>query len=486
MRALASTAAVLGLSAVVLAQGGGWRAKPDLVARLAAQRPGINYDEARVPAYTLPDLLTSGTRSIKKPAQWTARRDEILELFRDNVYGRSPGRPEHLAFSVIEENPRAMDGAATLRRVGIVSRQPVVEVARGTETREAPGDPGARRENTGSIRPTSHAERRDASPVATNGEDEVRSHRADDARKRVVKCRGISTTGCQAGRTHQFELTLFLPNRPGPAAVFLLINNRPASNTDPTRQEKSGFWPAEQLIARGYGIAAIQYGQLAPDDKDTFRNGVIGLFDGSATGQPPYTWGALAAWGWGASRVMDYLGREPRVDASRVALVGHSRGGKAALWAGAEDPRFAMVVSNESGEGGAALSRRSYGETVERINTAFPHWFTATYQAFNGREAALPVDQHMLLASIAPRALYVASADEDLWADPRGEFLSLAASSPAFGLFGDAAIAPDAMPPLDTPLVVGRRGYHVRAGGHDLTPYDWDRFADFADRVWRQ
>jgi hypothetical protein len=410
VRALAPIATLLGLSAVVLAQGGGWRAKPDLVARLSAQRPDTNYDEARVPPYTLPDPLTSGTRAVKARAHWPARRDEILELFRDNVYGRSPGRPEHLAFEVIEENPRAMDGAATLRRVGIVS--------------------------------------------------------------------------LHAGRTHRFELTLFLPNRPGPAAVFLLINNRPASNTDPTRQEKSGFWPAEQLIARGYGIAAIQYGQLAPDDKDTFRNGVIGLFDGGAAGKPPYTWGALAAWGWGASRVMDYLVRETRVDGARVALVGHSRGGKAALWAGAEDPRFAIVVSNESGEGGAALSRRSYGETVERINTAFPHWFTATYKTFNGREAALPIDQHLLLASIAPRALYVASADEDLWADPRGEFLSLAASSPAFGLFGDAAIAPDAMPPLDTPLVVGRRGYHVRTGIHDLTPYDWDRFADFADRVW--
>jgi hypothetical protein len=413
MRALASVAGVLGLSAIVLAQGGGWRARPELAARLATQRPDTNYDEARVKPFTLPDLLASSTGPIETPAQWATRREAILELFRDNVYGRSPGPPQQLAFNVTEENPRALAGAATLRRVAIVSQQ--------------------------------------------------------------------------AGRTHQFELTLFLPNRPGPAPVFLLINNRPASNTDPTRQETSGFWPAEQLIGRGYGIAAIQYGQLAPDDKDTFRNGVIALFDGAAgAAKPAHTWGALAAWGWGASRVMDYLAREPRVDAARVALVGHSRGGKAALWAGAEDPRFTLVVSNESGEGGAALSRRWYGETVERINTAFPHWFTATYKTFNGREAALPVDQHMLLAAIAPRALYVASADEDLWADPRGEFLSLAASSPAFALFGDAPIAADAMPPLDTPLVIGRRGYHVRTGGHDLTPYDWSRFADFADRVWKK
>ena len=299
--------------------------------------------------------------------------------------------------------------------------------------------------------------------------------------------RRIRIVSRQAQRSHQFELTLFLPNTPGRAPVFLFINNRPASLTDPSRAEKSGFWPAEQLVARGYGIAAFHYGQLAPDDKDTFRDGAIALFDAPGTGKPPaHTWGAIAAWAWGATRAMDYFVTDTRVDAARVAIVGHSRGGKAALWAGAEDQRFAMVVSNESGEGGAALSRRVYGETVARINTAFPHWFTAAYKTFNGREAALPVDQHMLLALAAPRALYVASADQDLWADPRGEFLSLAASSPVFALWGEPPIGPNAMPALDTPLVAGRRGYHVRTGGHDLTPYDWDRFADFADRVWKK
>jgi hypothetical protein len=415
VRSRLQVVAALGLPAVLLAQGGGWRAKPELVTRLAAQRPDTNYEESRVAPYTLPELMVSsdGKGAITTPAQWTPRREAILELFRDTVYGRSPGPPEHLAFTTIEENPRAMDGAATLRRVAIVSRQ--------------------------------------------------------------------------GQRSHRFELTLFLPNRPGRVPVFLLINNRAASITDPTRREKSGFWPAEQLVARGYGIAAIQYGDLAPDDKDTFRNGIMALFDDASAAKPArYTWGALAAWGWGASRAMDYFVTDARVDAGHVALVGHSRGGKAALWAGAEDQRFSLVVSNESGEGGAALSRRVYGETVERINRAFPHWFTATYQTYNTRVAALPIDQHMLLASIAPRALYVASADEDLWADPRGEFLSLVASSPAFALWGEPPVDADAMPPLDTPLVRGRRGYHVRTGGHDLTPYDWDRFADFADRVWKK
>lgn len=394
-------------------QSTGWQAKPEVVARAAKQQAGFNYEEARVPAYTLPDVLKGKTRQVSTQSQWRERRAEILALFRDTVYGRSPGRPQHLDSKVTEDNPQAMDGKATLRRVTIASRQ--------------------------------------------------------------------------GARSHQFELILFLPNaRKDRAPVFLFINNRGIANTDPTRAEKSGFWPAEQLVGRGYGIAAIQYNQLAPDNKDTYRDGVITLFeDGAGTPRGEFTWMAIAAWAWGASRAMDYLATDARVDASHVAIVGHSRGGKAALWAGAEDERFAMVVSNESGEGGAALSRRMFGETVERINTSFPHWFTSTYKTFNNREAELPLDQHMLLALAAPRALYVASADEDLWSDPRGEFLSLAASSPAFALWGDAAIRPDQMPPLETPLVVGRRGYHIRTGPHNLTPYDWDRFADFADRVWK-
>ena len=410
--AMALSVAVAG--AIAAAQTSGWQARPDAVAHAAQQQPGFNYDESRVGAYTLPDPLRDHGATITTPAAWRARRSEILDLFRANVYGRSPGRPAHLDFRVLEENTTAMAGAATLRRIAIVSRE--------------------------------------------------------------------------GSRSHQFELTLFLPNAAhGPAPVFLLINNRAPSNTDPTRKEKSGFWPAERMIARGYGIAAFHYAELAPDNAETYRNGIIGFFDQTSGGAAsPYTWRALAAWAWGASRAMDYFQTDARVDAAHVAVLGHSRGGKAALWAGAEDERFAMVISNESGEGGAALSRRNFGETTARINTTFPHWFTQAYQRFNGRAADLPVDQHMLLSLVAPRALYVASADEDLWSDPRGEFLSLAASSPVFALWGDPPIGADEMPPLDTPLVRGRRGYHIRTGSHNLTPYDWDRFADFADRVWKR
>ena len=294
----------------------------------------------------------------------------------------------------------------------------------------------------------------------------------------------INFTGKSDGLS--MKVVLFVPNDvPKPVPTFLLICNRGPENIDPTRKIKMPFWPAEKIVARGYGIAAFHNAEVDPDKYDEFKDGVHGLFDKPGK-RPADAWATLAAWAWGASRAMDYFETDDSVDHEHVAVVGHSRGGKTALWAGAEDERFAMVVSNNSGCGGAALSRRCYGETVAQINRSFPHWFCTNFDKYNDNEAELPVDQHMLMALAAPRLLCVASSDEDLWADPRGEFLSTVGAGPIYQLFGLEGLGTNQMPPLDQPVQKGRISYHVRTGGHGLTEYDWEQYMNFADKHWRK
>lgn len=289
-----------------------------------------------------------------------------------------------------------------------------------------------------------------------------------------------------AGRKHTFEIVMLVPNdAPAPCPAFMLINFRAKDRLDPHAAWRTDFWPAEQGIERGYAMIAIEAKALSiDDDPAVYRDGIINLFEGGRDPRPGDAFGTLAAWAWGASRAMDYLETDPAIDEKRVAIIGHSRGGKAALWTGATDERFAMVISNNSGCGGAAISRRRFGETVSRINAMFPGWFCGNFKRYNHREDELPFDQHMLVALIAPRFVYVASADDDLWADPRGEYLGLAHASPVYALFGHEPVEAGNMPPLDQPITAGPRGYHVRSGPHGLTAVAWGHYMNAADELW--
>lgn len=294
----------------------------------------------------------------------------------------------------------------------------------------------------------------------------------------------VDVTITRADKSLVIHLLLFTPNdAKKPVATFLLINNRGKENIDPTRAVKSEFWPVEEVIARGYGIAAFYNADVDEDKFDEFQGGIHGLLDERP--RPDDAWGTIAAWAWGASRCLDYLLTDQDVDGEKVAVLGHSRGGKTALWAGAEDTRFGMTISNESGCTGAALARRRYGETVAVINRAFPHWFNTNYKRYNDREDDLPVDSHMLMALTAPRPLYVASAGEDIWADPRGSYLALHHAAKVWDLFKFPSYLPEAMPPVNKQVISGKVGYHVRDGGHNMLLEDWNRFMAFADAVWK-
>ena len=281
------------------------------------------------------------------------------------------------------------------------------------------------------------------------------------------------------------QVFLFLPlAAKKPVPVFLLINHRGKENTDTSRTIKSEFWPVESVIEHGYAIAAFHVSDVANDHKDTYNQGVLRLYPEQT--HMPNGMKTIGAWAWGAMRVMDYFEKDKDIDASKVAVLGHSRGGKAALWAGAQDKRFSIVISNDSGEGGAALSQHLVGETIKDINTNFPHWFCDNYKKFNDNIHSLPMDQHMLLALIAPRLVYVASASEDKWADPVGEFLSMKYAEPVFKLFSLAPLPAQQQPPVNTPVKSRNMGYHLRKGIHNLVLYDWERFMDFASQSFKK
>jgi hypothetical protein len=311
-------------------------------------------------------------------------------------------------------------------------------------------------------------------PNPTTQTFQVTSTDFSAATRKIVK---VTVAGSQG--TGSFNVTLFVPKAVGkPKGTFLLIDHRSAVGGDPS--QSSGYAPVSTILKAGYAFASFKVSDVAPDDNHTYRSKMINLFYPAAKELPDNAGRAISAWAWGASRAMDYLQTDPDIDPTRVAVIGHSRGAKAALWAGAQDTRFAAVISNDSGSTGAKLARRGDGgvgaETVASINHSFPYWFPPTYKAYNDSVSSLPVDQHELLALIAPRRVVVGSAASDANSDPEGEFLAYVAAAPVYEIYGlgNTGLPTSTWPPKTDQAFRGpAMSYHRRSGAHDLTAADW-------------
>jgi hypothetical protein len=404
----------------------------------AAQNPpDANYDEAKVGTFKLPDpLVGADGKPVASTSAWRRqRRGEILELFRSHVYGRSPARPRKLRFVMGAVDRKALGGKATRKEITI-----------------------------------------HFSEQADGPHMDLLLYVPNDAKKPVPAFLGLNFKGNHSVSTEPGITLSKAWMRPGDGVV----GNHA---TEATRGAEASRWQVETVVGRGYALATAYYGDIEPDHPEGWKTGVRSLFAKSP--RPSDDWGAIGAWAWGLSRALDYLETDHDVDAKHVAVLGHSRLGKTALWAGVQDDRFAIVISNDSGEGGAALARRNFGETVKRITASFPHWFAPAYSKYADDPSKLPVDQHELIALVAPRPVYVASALDDKWADPHGEFLSAKNAEPVYKLFGLEGLGADDMPPVDHPI--GKTiGYHIRTGKHDVTAYDWAQYLDFADRHLRR
>ena len=408
-----------------------------LFIEISAQEILFNREEAKVPAYILPDPLkkVDGKR-VTDPQQWSHQRPALLKLFADNVYGRMPGKPGNLQFKIIDVDSFALGGTAIRKQVTILFT--------GTTAMAGPSM-------------------------------DVLIYLPKSAKGPVPFCIGLNFYGNQTVH-HDKGIRLSTQWAMNDEKKGI-INNRA---TEASRGKDASKWVVEEIINRGYGLATAYYGDLEPDHTEGWKTGIRTTLK-TALSIHENEWGAIGAWAWGLSRMMDYLETDAAADAKKVVITGHSRLGKACLWAAATDERFAIVVSNNSGEGGAALSKRWFGETIERINTSFPHWFAPAYKQYNKQPERLPVDQHQLLALMAPRPLYVASASDDWWADPKGEFLSAKNAEPVYALFGKKGMGVTDMPPVDHPVGETIR-YHIRTGKHDFTLYDWQQYLDFSDK----
>ena len=400
---------------------------------------GFNYDESKVPEYTLPELLKSQSgQLISTSDDWNnIRRPEILKLFEDHVFGKSPGKPENMTFKVIKSLPSALGGIARLKEVRIHFFEGKEKIFLDLLI---------------------------ILPKETEGKVPVFLMCNFGGNHRIHPSKEISLTAS------------WVQKRRG--------GDDKGKATEASRGTRQSTYSIEEILKNGYGLATYHYADIDPD-RNNFRDGIHPHYYKEGQKQPAeQEWGAIAAWSWGLSRALDYMETDKDIDSTKVSVLGHSRLGKTALWAGATDKRFAIIISNNSGCGGAAVSRRRFGETVARINKSFPHWFNDNFNKYSNNEDDMPVDQHMLIALSAPRPVYVASATLDKWADPKGEFLSAKHSQEVYKLFGYESLLTE-WPKADSP-VMGRVGYHLRTGKHAVTHYDWVQYIKFADMHFKK
>ena len=379
----------------------------------------FNYDESKVPDYKLIDPGSDITES----SEWPQKRMEFLKLIEEQMFGKAP------AFDKTKLKVTGQEKAKLILEGQAILTQPSLHFA--------------------------------------NTKLALLIVRPAKAKSPVPAFVGYNFNG---NHTVHPDPSIQLPKGWVPRT-----KDKRAREKD--RGSSSSRWDIKSIIDQGYALITAYCGDVDPDFHDQFKNGIHSSF-----GKPaPDEWGTIAAWAWGLSRILDYSEIEPAIDAKQVSVIGHSRLGKTSLWAGASDSRFALVISNNSGCGGAALSKRRFGETVHRINTSFPHWFCGNFKAYNNNEESLPFDQHILLSLIAPRPLYVASAEGDRWADPRGEFLSAKGAHKIYKLLGTEGLPCEEMPKVDQPIH-GQIGYHIRSGKHDITSYDWKNYIKFANK----
>ncbi|TDH21665.1 acetylxylan esterase [Segetibacter sp. 3557_3] len=393
----------------------------------------INYEEELTGNYTLPALFTlkNGTK-VSDAKTWTERRrPEIIRLFEEHQFGKVPPRPKDMRFKVFDKGTPAFNGKAL--------------------------------------------------------------------RKQVIVYFTKDTTG------HKMDLLIYLPARADKASPLLLIANFSANvNAVDDPGVKAGFvWtregkkvPASEqrafgkidvagFVSQGFGVATVCYTDIEPDFKQGLKYGIRSTYLKPGQTEPaPNEWGAISAWSWGLSRAMDYFATDSGIDANRVALQGTSRLGKTVLWTGARDPRFKMVIASCSGEGGAAISRRDYGENIKHMTdtSRYYYQFAPNWHSYAANFNASPVDAHMLVALMAPRPLLLQTGDTDYWSDPKGEFLAAVAAEPVYKLFGKGGPSGDMPGAGDQSLLRNTLAYYMHAGGHGTIPADWPLFIDYMKR----